>query len=235
MSNEPETHAPPPPPPRPGCLQRLMGSILFLSAAGLAVALYFVSRPQDLSAVGGYGEEAPASARDMRALLRNSLDRGFPVTLTEQELNAWLRASLEARQGGLLGGRMVEIQGVWVRLHEGYGELIVEREAFGHPLTVSTFFSVETITEGNRRDHQWGFHGGSYHENLPHPKRGGRFGQLVVPQGFQLLVRPSLRNLHQAYEAEIVLAFAEMERIRFEAGRLILEPRSSGDSGLFPE
>ena len=71
-------------------------------------------------------------------------------------------------------------------------------------------------------------HGGPYIKDLP-LNRGGRFGQLVVPQGFLLLVLPSLQKLAKLYETEVELALGRMARIRIEKDKLILDPREPGD------
>ena len=51
----------------------------------------------------------------MKAVLKNAIDRGYPVTLTETEINQWLGRTLATKQGGLLAGQ-VSLDRVWVRL-----------------------------------------------------------------------------------------------------------------------
>jgi hypothetical protein len=75
-------------------------------------------------------------------------------------------------------------------------------------------------------------HGGRYLERLPRPTRGGRFGRVVVPQGFLHLVLDSFKQVAALYEEELRLAFEEMARIRIEENGLMLEPRP--DSLGFP-
>jgi hypothetical protein len=76
-------------------------------------------------------------------------------------------------------------------------------------------------------------HGGPYHEDFPNPPRGGRFGKLVVPQGFLLLVMPAYEKLAAAFPEEIGLAFREMARITIENDRLVLDPREPmGQQGM---
>ena len=68
------------------------------------------------------------------------------------------------------------------------------------------------------------------------PLRGGRFGKLVVPQGFLILVMPAYAKLADIYYEEIRLALQEMARIRIEPDRLLLESREpSGDPSLLPQ
>jgi hypothetical protein len=76
-------------------------------------------------------------------------------------------------------------------------------------------------------------HGRPFHEDFPNPPRGGRFGQVVVPQGFLLLVTPAYKKLAAVFSEEIDLAFREMARIRIEDGSLVLDPREPlGDEGM---
>jgi hypothetical protein len=208
-----------------GCLGRLLVLFLLAAGGGLLTALFFIARPQDLSDIGGYGADPRAGqARDMKVVLKNSIDRGYPVTLTESEINHWLGRTLSAKQGGLLA-KQVSLERVWVRLLDGYAEVIMERKVMGRPFTLSMFLRVEQLegSEGVKGSIQ--LDGGPYHVNLPKPPRGGRFGQLVVPQGFLHLVMPAYRKLGVLFLEEKELGFDEMARIRIEKGRLVLDPR----------
>jgi hypothetical protein len=71
--------------------------------------------------------------------------------------------------------------------------------------------------------------GGAYVPDLPRLKKGGRFGRLVVPQGFtRLLTLPAFETLAKAMEPEIHDGIEEMSRITIQDGRLSLDPRPSG-------
>lgn len=220
------------PPPRQSCIQRLVGMVLFLSTVGLAVALFFAFTPQDLSGVRGRGgalesDAADARIRDMKAVLRGALDRGFTVTLEERELNRWLAATMSAKQSSTVS-KFAQLTGVWVKLHDGYAELIFERTINGWPMTQSAFLKIEQTETPKGIQTAFMLNGGPYHSNLPYPPRGGRIGRLVVPQGFILLLRPALSSLAQEFRGEIELGFRDndMERITIEEGKLILAPRS---------
>lgn len=219
-----------------GCLRKLSSLFLLAFACGLGAAMFFISQPQDLTDIGGYGPAAKAtSPRDLKTVLQSALDRGFPVTLTETEINQWLGKTLVAKQGGVLASH-ASLERVWVRLADGHAEVIIERRLMGRPFTVSMFVKVEQ-TQGDRgvrtEIHR---HGGPYHENLPEPMRGGRFGKLVVPQGFLILVMPGYAKLAEIYREEIQLAFQEMARIRIEPDRLLLDSRESpGNPSILPQ
>ena len=62
--------------------------------------------------------------------------------------------------------------------------------------------------------------------------KGGRFGQLVVPQGFLLLVLPAYEQLAALYRKELELGFEEMSRITLADGKLILDPRPDGGAEI---
>src|SRR6478609_5561456 len=102
-----------------GCFSKLALLILLAAAVGLGSAVFLATRPQDLSDLGGYGPTAkPLPERDMKAVLKNAIDRGFAVTLSEAEINEWLGRTLQTRQGGILKEK-VTLDRVWVRLEEG--------------------------------------------------------------------------------------------------------------------
>lgn len=215
-----------------GCLGKLFFLILLVAASGLGAAVFFITQPQDLSDVGGYGPMAnrKAPARDLKVVLKNSLDRGYPVTLTETEINQWLGRTLSAKQGGLLADQ-VALERVWVRMEPGVAEVIMERRFMGQPFTVSMFLQVEQLQGPKGVRTEVLMHGGPFHESVPKPLRGGRFGQLVVPQGFLLLVMPAYQKLAAVFRDEIHLGFEEMSRINIGKNRLVLNPREpSGDA-----
>ncbi len=216
-----------------GCLAKLAGLFVFLMLSGLTTALFFISLPQDLTKLDGYGPVAKMlPPRDLRTVLRNASERGYPVTLTEDEVNRYIATTLQTRQGGLLS-KQVTLDGVWVNLLTDRAEVIFERHVLGYPITLSIYLHVEQrldakglpVTEIHRD-------GGPYIKDTPLPNRGGRFGHLVVPEGFLLLIMPSLEKLAALYAEEIHLGFGEMGRIRINDGRISFDPRGSGELGL---
>jgi hypothetical protein len=163
----------------------------------------------------------------MKTVLKNSIDRGYAVTLTETEINQWLGRVLAAKQGGVLGDH-VTLERVWVRLLDGHAEIIMERKVMEHPFTISMFVRVEQLQGLNGVETRVHLDGGVFHENIPRPPRGGRFGSLVVPQGFLILVMPAYQKFAELFETEKAL-IEEMSRIRIEKGRLVLDPREPTD------
>ncbi len=213
-----------PKPPSRGCTAKLAALLLLVTVVGLGAALYFTILPQDLDDIGGYAPGDRLVARNLTTVLANSVERGYPLELTETEINGWLRNVLVMKQGGRLEENAT-LDGVRVRLEDGHAEIIMERTLFGKPHTISMFVSIEQMESEEGLKTQVHLHGGPYHEDLPQPTRGGRFGQLVVPQGFLLLVMPSFKELAARFPEEIRLGFEEMSRITIKEDRLVLDPR----------
>lgn len=212
-----------------GCIMRLLLSVCLLAALLLAVVLALVMVPQDLSDIGGYGKDpATAEVRDLRAVLEQSVIRGHAVTLKEEEINLWLGKKVKMRQEGLLAGKVTH-QRVWIRLDGDLAEVILEREVFGWRSTFSMFLQIEQRDTGDGIFKEVELHGGSYLEAFPGVLRGGRFGRLVVPQGYLHLIKPAYAALAVACAEEIHLAFDEMMGIRIEDGQLVLDPRKAVD------
>lgn len=212
-------------PSKPGCFSRIISLVITLVFFGIGVCVYLVAQPQDLSALKeAAADTAPASKREMKAVLQNAIDRGYPVPLTEAQINQWLSRTVIGKQGGPLKFD-ASLKNVWVKLDENIAEIIMERDVMGYALTTSMFIQVE------KRESAGGIHteiildGGPFHPNYPKPSRGGRFGQLVVPQGFLLLVMPAYEKLATLFKEEIDLGFREMSSIKIEKGKVVLDPR----------
>ncbi|MGL4400876.1 MAG: hypothetical protein ACRCXD_13480, partial [Luteolibacter sp.] len=197
------------------------------------MAIYSAVQPQDLSDLKSPGTSAaPVQPRDVKVVLKNAIDRGFPVTLQEAEINQWLARTLVTKQGGPLAEK-VTLDRVWVRLEEGVAEVIMERQFMGTPFTVSMYLQIERLESLQGVFTEIHPHGGPYHPDFPHPPKGGRFGKLVVPQGFILLVLPAFEKLAEQFPTEIELGLREMSRITLEKGRIVLDPREPlGQQGM---
>lgn len=218
------------------CLGKLFFLMFLALACGFGTAVYFITQPQNLTDIDGYEPFTKAVPdRDMKAVLQNSIDRGYPLTLTETEINQWLGRKLVVKQSGLLAG-LVTLERVWVRLTDGQAEVIMERRILGRPFTVSIFLQIEQTQRAKKIGTEVLLHGGPYHEILPLPTRGGRFGKLVIPQGFLIMVLPAYQKLAAVFTEEIDLGFKEMARITIEKKRLILNPQapSSEPENLTP-
>ena len=214
-----------------GCFSKLLFLVLLIGAAGLGSAISFALRAQDLSDLSS---AAPVPQRDMKSVLKSAIDRQYALTLSEAEINQWLARTLSTRQGGLLSDQ-VKLKRVWVRLEDGRAEIIMERTVLGAPFTVSMYLQVERVESAEGKATKIRMEGGPYYPDIPRPPKGGRFGRLVVPQGFLLLVMPAYENLAKMFPEELELGFREMSRISIEKGKLILDPRETQGSVGMPE
>jgi hypothetical protein len=203
---------------------------------GLALSFYLISQPQEMGDIdGARAASALAPVRDLKTVVQNAIDRGYSVTLSEEEINGYLARTLLARQAGLLSEH-VSLDGVWVRLEPGRAEIIMERRILGRPSTVSSYVRIEQTEELNGRTRtQIIPNGGPYLDGVK-VNRGGRFGRLVVPEGFLHLTKPAYKALAGVYGHETPegwesdLQFGAMSKVRIEDGRLMLEPIGSEQS-----
>ena len=224
------------PPARGGCLRRLFSLFVFLVIIGLGIGMYFMSLPQDCSdiSVSSPASATPASPpRDIAMVLEKSIEGNFSVTLSEKEINDWLGRELMFKQCGELA-QFVSMKRVWVRLKDGVAEVVMVREISGREFTTSMFLQIEQTETAKGITTKVHLHGGGFHELLPIPKRGGRFGQLMVPQGFLIMVMPDFQKIAALFEREVELGFRRMARIKIEDKRLVLDPQQpsrSSDAG----
>lgn len=221
------------PKPKGSCAGKLAVLFLLLIVGGLGAALYQISQPQDMSDIAGYGPRGTGqSPRNLKGVLANSIKGSYELTLTEHDLNLYLRDTLKVKQGGYLESQ-VSFDEVAVRLEDDYAEIIMVRMVAGYPFTLSMYLRVEqselpngSILKEIVRNR------GPYHESIPRPGVGGRFGKLPVPEGFLLLVMPAFGKLAAVYrdvdskEPVKELDFIEeMAKFSIVDGKLVLDPR----------
>ena len=214
---------------RGGCFSKLLFLILLVAAIGLGAAIFSAVQPQDLSDL----KSANAMPeRDLKLVLKNAIDRGYPVTLSEAEINQWLGRTLVTKQAGILEGK-VTLDRVWIRLEEERAEIIMERHFLGRPFTVSMYLKVEKLEDSKGVVTDFQPNGGPFLKDFPHPPKGGRFGKLVVPMGFLYLVLPAYQKIGVLFPEEVDLGFTSMTRIKIEKGNLVLDPREPlGQEGM---
>ncbi len=228
-----------PPKRRGSCLGKLVTLLTFAGVAGLGVAVWFIAQPQDLSDLKKVTVDPnvrPVLDKRLKEALADPERYKNGLTVTEEDINLYLKQTLSAKQGGLLG-EWVKLEDVRVRLEKDRAELILVRSIMGRPMTLSMYFRVVQTAEVNDtstthiiRD------GGTFFPQVPDTLlaekvvKGGRFGQLVVPQGFLILILPSINKLADAYHSELHDGFEEMVRIQIEEGKLVLDPRPGGSA-----
>ena len=226
-----------PPKPKGGCLSKLATLVVFVGLVGLGAAIYFIALPQDLSDIAGRGPAAEGKeSRNLKAVLKNATEGGYPLKLTEEEINLYLRDTLAFKQDGALAD-WVKLEGVMVRLEDDRAEVIMERSIMGYPMTVSMYLRVEQTEKPDGGIQTRIFrNGGLYQDWLPKPAVGGRFGQLPVPEGFLLTVMPAFQKLAQIYREPVPAGsmlrrkpvkeidfIEDMARIAIEDGQLVLD------------
>lgn len=212
----------PPPPAEMSVVQKLGVVFVITAILGFSMCIFMMVTPQSLDDLDGL--DPNDRGRNLTDVLRESHNRQIPITLREAEINQWLATSLEVNQARLLDEE-VKFKRVAVRMMDGTLEVILEREWFDRPMTLSMFFSVEQQEEGDRIQTTLHLHGGRYAAWLPVPPRGGRFGQLIVPQGFLRLTMPAYQSLADAMTDELELGFKKMARIKLEDKKIHLDPR----------
>lgn len=197
---------------------------MLLIALGVITVLVLACIPQQLDDIDGYGEKGGAS-RDLKVVMQNALERDYPLSLTEEELNGYLAKTLQLRQGGAFAS-CADLKGVWVRLENGRAEVVLERKICGFTQTVSMYLQVERleqpdgtlVTEVTR-------HGGPMFKSFaPRPSVGGRIGRLPIPEGYLPVLLPAFNKVAAALSEESEMALQRMSRIRIEDNQLILRP-----------
>lgn len=214
-----------PKPQRTSALLRFMRVPVVILILLFACVLVAIFRPQDISDIStGAHPTDPFVARDLNKVFAESIQGAYPLRITEEEINAYIAQTLEAKQGGAASG-FVRVEKVLVRLEENRAEIIIVRKIGDFDFTISTWVTV-TQLESHRGQIETLIerHGGAMPLFAKIP-RGGRFGSLVVPQGFLHLVNASFVGLAEQFPDEITNGIEEMARIRIEEGALVLDPR----------
>ncbi len=208
----------------------MLGVVLFIAA--LAYALLLIFQPQNLSDIGtGQELQQPVKARDLTKVFAEAIEGSYALRISEEEINAYLEKTLSMRQGGALDN-MVTLEKVLARLENERAEIIMVRKCMGLTLTTSLWVAIEQTEDEQGRVQTHIDPNGGPLAWAPFIQRGGRFGRLIVPQGFLHLIQSSFASMAGLYPEEIRLGFEEMSRIRIEEGALILDPRHDQGAGL---
>lgn len=117
-----------------------MGVFLFLIAIAMMAIVAFVVMPKDVSHVKGYPIDPLTEKKDQRNLLDEAqkvmVSRDKDLVISEAEVNAYLNHRLQGEQTGMMAA-LVKFRGVYVDFTPGFAEVIVERELFGLPITMT--------------------------------------------------------------------------------------------------
>lgn len=157
--------------------------------------------------------EGSAEIPRLRKRVQSSIKRNYPVTFSEEEVNAWLAGRLKAEQGGFLA-RYVKVCGVWVDFNQDHVELIIEREfANGKKHVVSLFMKIESRSDGySISRYSW------------------QVGQVRMPSGFGRLLLPAFDNMVDELDDELkVWRDGKIRDIRVEEGQITFDPQRRGE------
>lgn len=169
------------------------GALFIAFTFTLFIMLMRMWTPQDMSDIAGYRDNG--RARDLEAMLLNAA--GAPVTVTESEINRYLRDTCRMRQTGIFS-IITSGQGVAVRVHDGYAEFILDRLLGSNfHQTTSVNLSFRQVNKLGRPVLEVDFKGG---ETLANGlARGGTIGSLAVPERHIKMLRPPLESLLGCY------------------------------------
>jgi len=128
----------------------MMSVFLGLLTVAMLGLVAMVMWPRELSDIGGYVIDPIAAASN--PVKRNLLDeaqklmvgRSAEMALSETEVNAYLADRFVGDQGGLMGS-LVSFKRVLVDFSPGTAEVIVLRELFGFPLTMSCTARIDEV------------------------------------------------------------------------------------------
>lgn len=167
--------------------------VFIIFIGGLALLVVRMWTPQELKDIAGYTDKG--TARDLTVALRNA--NGGEIIFTEGEINRYLRDTCRVKQTGIFS-LIVPTQGVAVRLHDGYAELIIDRtlSTHFHQTTAVHISFVQTLHHGRPVLHVEYRGGEPIFGSLP---RGGSIGLVGVPQRYMQILSPALETIQDCY------------------------------------
>jgi|GEM_PF-1505848 len=171
-----------------------VAALVFILFTGWMIStVWRMWSPQSLNDVAGYQDQG--SSRDLLVMLKKA--NGSEVSFTEGELNRYLRETCRMRQTGLFS-LIAHVQGLAVRVHDGYAELVVDR-IIGANIHQTTSVNISFLQETHlgRPELKVAFHGGEpLFGSVP---RGGKIGRVEVPQRPVEMLKPALETLLDCY------------------------------------
>ncbi len=174
----------------------IVAVIIFLFLAGsLIIVCLLMWIPRQLNDIKGLHDDTPV--HDLFATMRQTDGAPQYYSFSESELNRYLKQTCRMRQKGALSIVAHPAQ-LALKIHDGYGELIITRVIGSHLYhTISVYVSFSYSGEHAQRRVSL--------ELLPAGEdtglfpRGGRIGQLPIPQRYMQMILPSLESLLDVY------------------------------------
>lgn len=228
----------PEPKKKGGCIKKLVILVLLLIMAYLGVHIYFLWQPAGkadtvsrsiidanvagvrifpalkaypMDHIAGRAEILEGRTIDppmLKIRLETAVERNYPITFREEEINAWLNKRIEAKQEGMLAP-FVKVRGVWVDFKKDEVEIIIERDVKGRTHVTSMFMQFNRSKQGYsiRRD-------------------TSHIGQVRAPGGFARLIMPAFENLAEELAEELKpYKEKQIRDIRVEEGKITFDPR----------
>ncbi len=171
-----------------------LAALLFLVFT-VTLALFVVRlwTPQSLRDMAGFADKG----RGQDLVLALNKANGSEIVFTEGEINRYLRDTCRMRQTGIFS-IIAHAQGVGVRIHNGYVELVIDR-LLGANIHQTTSVHL-TFTQRVEHGHpvlSVEFKGGTpILGNMP---RGGSIGCQPVPERHIRMLQPALETLMACY------------------------------------
>ncbi len=186
------------------------GTVLItLAALALLGVAVMVVLPKDLSKIKG-SVSSPVAAEAPRNLLTEAqkvmVDRNADIAFTEEEVNHYLSRRLQGVQKGPVAS-IVKYRGTFIDFSHDSAEIVIEREVFGQPLTMS----VKLVPEAFRGQIQYK----PTNWSLGRIDLGTRTMKPIV----DLFLR-ARTTLTDEYEL-----LRQMTQVRFEEDRVVLDAR----------
>lgn len=150
-----------------------------------------------------------SSVPNLKNLLAIGLSSGQNLTVTEEDINGYLAATLKARQGGPLADR-APLRRVAVRLRDGNFHVVLVREILGREHSVAVRLTPSQTGAGGER--VWSVQ-----------PSGGSIGKLPIAGGLVALALHPVNQLAAIYRDELKI-LRHASSIRVESGRVQLGP-----------
>ena len=127
----------------------VMTVFLTLVALAMLALVVMVVLPRDMSTVSGYPINPLATGKP-RNLLEEAqkimIQRTSEIAFTEEEVNQYLNHRLQAEQTGPMAA-LVKFRGVYIDFNAEFAEVVIERELFGMPLTMTSKIKAEKFRQ----------------------------------------------------------------------------------------
>lgn len=202
----------------------MVAYLLFIAfVSTLFLLTWRMWQPQDLSDIAGYKDNV--ASRDLDLLINTKTAAREEIVITEAELNRYLRDNTRIRQDGIFS-IITHANGVAVRVHDGYAELIIER-IIGADFrqTTSVHLHFYQKEEDGKVELCLEYRGGAPMLMGSTP-RGGSIGKMGIPQRHIVMLQPALESLRDCYPGIRDAILKNEYCPYFEKGRIILRPFS---------